>query len=510
MVEIILSCEEAGCCVTTLRPYQQYQYEQIPRLLAKHKHIIVQDPPGAGKSVIISHTVRRIQAAGKVALVLTHRTKIHSQLVAHCQAHPIQASTDHITIDGGGCYVAMNQTLVRRPFILQQLQQFEQANQLIIITDECRNGNFCKVFDMLPSAMRIGFDATPAWKWAKFLPNYYKALLPGPQIKQLQEEGHLVPFEYYEMQTKLDGLKKGTNGEFTEASQDDVFGEANIYDGLVEQLRSFAGSYSKGLIFCASIKSCEKLYEQLTSEGFNPVRYHSALSKADGAYQMAAFTQHNTSNLLLSVSALSEGFDYPPLDFEVLYRATSSLPLFIQMGMRCSRPSPRTGKTRSIILDFGGNHTRHKSMTMDRDWEALWRPPPKLPKTGAGVANIAYCPVCEFIVSPLAKSCPNCGHIFPEAEVKLREGILVRIQQEEDSLRGKRLSQLTAAELVVYSKMSGRTKLAVRVARALDQTTPGYLAAFAKEMGYKNGWLHHQSLMSKPGEKILFTDVLIR
>src|SRR5690349_8390107 len=233
--------------MTTLRPYQQAQYEAIPLLLKEHRAIIVQDPPGAGKSVIIEHTTRRIINAGRIALVLTHRNKIHQQLVQHCQAHAITAKTDWIDITPGQCYVAMNQTLIRRPHILSQLTA--HVNRLVIITDECRNGNFCTVFDLLPTALRIGFDATPAWRWAKFLPKYYNALLPGPQISTLTQEGNLVPFEYYEMQTKLDGLQKGSNGEFTEESQDRVFAEASIYDGLVRTLHEWNGRYRKGLIF---------------------------------------------------------------------------------------------------------------------------------------------------------------------------------------------------------------------------------------------------------------------
>jgi superfamily II DNA or RNA helicase len=491
--------------MTILRPYQKQLYDAIPIKLKQHKSVIVQAPPGSGKSVIIAHTVLRIIAAGKIPLVLTHREKIHGQLIEHCSAKSIDASVKFIQIEIGHCFVAMNQTLLRRPFILSQLKALEHL--IVIIADECRNGNFCSVFDMLPSAFRIGFDATPAYKWAKFLPKYYKELIPGPQISELQKEGNLIEFEYYEMQTKLDGLKRGSNGEYTEQSQDEVFSKSILYDGLVTELHNFNGRYKKGLIFCASIKSCEKLYTDLTEAGFNPVRYHSGLSKAEGSHQLAMFTKLNQSSLLISVSALSEGFDYPPLDFEILYRATTSLPLFIQMGMRCSRPSPN--KSKSIILDFGGNHTRHKSMYMDRDWSVLWKAPPIVRKS-AGVANIKYCPMCEFIMSALSKSCPNCGYIYPEQEIKLKEGELIRVSEEQAKLKGRRVSTLSPSELALYAKTNSKSKFATRIAKARDQQQPGFLVAFARAMGYKNGWLYHQSLSTRPNERIEFTDITLR
>lgn len=489
---------------TTLRPsYQLPMFNEIPKLLSLYKWLLVQSPAGSGKSVLIAHLCARIMAAGKIPLVLTHRGKIQLQLIGHCDGVSIDAKVDHLFISVGHTYVAMQQTLANRPAILSQLLSLN--NKLVIIADEAHFGIFKKTFDLLPDAYRIGFSATPAWKWAKWLPDYYKALLPGPQISTLIQEGSLVNFDYYEMQSNLDGLDKNKQGEFTEESQFKVFGQASIYDDLQKHLRDWSGKYKKGVIFCSSIKHANKLHEQLQSE-FNCVKYHSEMGK-DGSYEMGKFTDLNLSNLMITVSALAEGWDYPALDFVVLYRATSSLPLFIQMGMRASRPC--TGKTHATVLDFGGNHSRHKSMIMDRDWEVLWRPPDKVPKSGGGVAPICNCPSCDMILFATAKSCFNCGFMFPDKEYELKKGELVRIQEQAEAdrltVQGRRISTLSPIELAYYAKAANKSQFAVRVARSHYLTqliTNGpemnWLHLFGAAMAslhpgkYEDKWLNYQ------------------
>lgn len=508
---------------TTLRPsYQAPMYEAIPVALRDYKWVIVQSPAGSGKSVIMSHTVARIINAGRIPLVLTHRITIQTQLLNHCQGISIDSDASHVFIRPGHCFVAMSQTLIKRPNIMSQLISF--ADNIIILIDECHYGIFNKLLDLLPNAYRVGFSATPAWRWAKHLSSHYNHIITGPQISTLISEGSLCGFDYYEMKTNLDGLTKNTTGDFSEQSQFEVFDRSNIFDGLTDQLKAFEGKYKKGAIFCSSIKQCDKVHATLKDVGYNPVKCHSKLK--DATYQKAQFEILNESNLMVSVSSLAEGWDFPSLDFEVLYRATTSLPLYIQMGMRCSRPSP--GKKESIVVDFGGNNTRFGgsdnlcSMTMDRDWEALSKPPIVLPKTGQSPGAIKYCPACDYLLSALARSCCNCGYIYPEAEILLKQGELVRIEQQaaadKAKVQGRRISTLDPIELAYYAKTANKKKFAMRIAKSRGVTESEYLTMFGAAMGYKSQWADRQlqdiaieaSYYTGPGEyNVPFADVIV-
>lgn len=497
--------------MTILRPYQLDIYNEIPRRL-KLGPVLVQAPARSGKSKIISATAERIISKGLVPIVLTHRDKIKRQLVDHCNGESIDSDVEHIFIQSGRCYVAMNQSLLKRPSILSQIVQL--GSKVVFLIDEAHRSDFNKTFDIAPLSHKTGFTATPAWKWSKFLPSRYKSLIHGPQVSTLIESGNITPIEYYEMRNELDELKKGSNGEYTEESQFKIFDKAKLYDGLFIQLAKF--QFNKAIVFCASKKAADQLDIQMQAHNYRSTVYYSGLPK----YNLAKFTELDECNVLITVSALSEGFDHPPIDFNILWRATSSLPLFIQMGMRGATPYP--GKAKTTVLDFGGNNSRFggraniQALTMDRDWNALWQPPEVIPKSGGGVAAIKNCPACDFIISAMARSCCNCGYIYPEAAMKLKEGELIKIEHDRlaaeavaRSLAGKRISHLNPTELAIYAKDRNKKPFAARVAKWQEQQRPGWLGEYAKNMGYKPGWAKWQ-LENMDSAHIEFHDIMIR
>lgn len=500
----------------TLREYQRVIYERIPVQL-KLGPVLVQSPARSGKSKIIAATVARIIAAGKIPVVLTHRDKIQKQLIGHCNGVTIDAGVDHIFIDTGKCYIAMTQTLINRPLVISQLQTL--GSQIVLIADEAHRGDFNKTFDLLPQAYLIGFTATPAWRWAKFMPDYYKSIIHGPQVKELIALGNITPINYYEMRNDLTGLKKSKTGEFTEKSQQAVFDRAKLYDGLFAELPSF--QFKKCIVFCASKLSADALLDQFLQHGYRATKYYSGMKL--GQYELSRFTVLDEVNVLVTVSALSEGFDFAGIDLNILYRATSSLPLFIQMGMRGATPQEDGSKKQTTVLDFGGNNSRfggHQdviALTMDRDWEVLWLPPIKEPKPKDGVGAIKNCPACEYIVSAQAKSCSNCGYIFTAEEMRLKEGELVKIQedvnkknQQYKELLGRRISTLSPLELAFYANQRDKKTFCARIAKAQEQKHPGWLAQYAEAIGYKPGWATYQIENHIPAEPLEFTDVTIK
>lgn len=508
-----------------LRPYQKKIFDDIPITLRDNGNngVLVQAPARSGKSHIISSTTQRIINANKglIPVVLTHRGKIHKQLINHCSGISIDADTEYIFIQPGHCYVAMHQSLIKRQSIISQL--IAAGNKVILIIDECHRGDFVKMFELLPQATRIGFSATPAWKWAKHLPKWYASLIHGPQPQELIKMGNITPIDYYEMRNDLSTLSKGSTGDFTEASQQLTFDKAQLYDGLFIELASF--KFNKCIVFCASKKSADLINDQFITNGYRAVKYYSGLK--NGSYELAKFTELDQANVLVTVSALSEGFDYTKIDFNILWRATTSLPLFIQMAMRGATPDPC--KTITTVLDFGGNNSRFggkkniNALIMDRDWHALSQQPPVLPKTSNGVAAIKNCVACDFIISALARSCSNCGYIYPEAEVKLKEGELIKIEHDlaavkdqAAALMGRRISSLTAPELALYAKEKDRKKICMRVAKSKAITDNQFIADYGKSMGYKSGWADRELrniaeiLQEQPEYKIEYFDMIVK
>jgi len=506
----------------TLRPYQKNACAKIRDLLPLGG-VLRQSPARSGKSKEIAALAYWAVMTGKVPLILTHRGKIFRQLVEHCQAVKIDAKSGNVGILKGHCYVAMQQTIINRPAILEQLACL--GPDLLIIADEAHRGDFNKTFDHLSagkagSAGLIGFTATPAYKWAKHLDRYYANFVEGLQIAELTALGNITPMRYFEMRNDLSKLVKANTGEFTEASQEATFDRPGLYDGLFEELPKF--TFNKAIIFCASKKSCNKLQQQFDQHAgsYRAVTVYSGM--AAGPANLLNF-EHGDANVLISIRSLSEGYDNNAIDLCILWCAIGSLPLYMQAGARPCTPAPN--KPLCTVIDFGGNNTRFGgsadrcALTMDRDWDSMRKPPLTHPRLPSGVAAIQYCPQCEYILSALAKTCSNCGYKFPEAHVRMKEGELVEIQAQAAQVAakvggfiGRRISDLLPSELALYAKERKRHALCVRVAKAKEQIAPGWLAAYQQAAGYKNGWAKRlvSELSAAPEVKIEYSDLVCK
>src|SRR5690606_36194766 len=266
----------------------------------------------------------------------------------------------HVHIKGGGLYIAMAQTLARRPLIIAQLAALEFPP--LIIVDEAHIGTPSNIIRRLIEASNpyiLGFTATPDARVAKHLPELYNSCVVCCQVDDLIQQGFLCSYQHLARSKADTNILEMRNGEFTEQSQQAAFGKSAVYDGIFEDLR--VQPFTKAMIFVASIKQAREMNERLRAEGFASVEYHSQLENA--SYELAKFTDLNLANICVSVASLSKGFDCPSVDLVILNRATTSLPLYLQMIGRGSRPvwslDGKPTKTHFRVLDYGGNWERH-------------------------------------------------------------------------------------------------------------------------------------------------------
>lgn len=492
----------------TLRPYQQDFVNNLAVGLRDHRRVIACAPTGSGKSKMFIEVARRSIENGRAVVIISETTKIFDQIIGEAGGIEIANGKKHVHIRGGQLYIAMAQTLSRRPLILQQLVDLEFPP--LIIVDEAHIGTPSNIIRRLIESSNpyiLGFTATPDARVAKHLPELYNSCVVCCQVDELIQQGFLCSYQHL-ARTKADtDILEMRNGEYTESSQDAAFGTAAVYDGIFEDLRTV--SFSKCMIFVASIKQASELTERLQQEGFAAVEYHSKIENA--AYELAKFTELGIANICVSVAALTKGFDCPSVDLVILNRATTSLPLYLQMIGRGSRPVWNNGvatKTHFKVLDYGGNWERHGLYFEDRDWEKMWDVT-KRKKKGEGIGTVSLCENCESIISAAQRICPWCGHERPLTEQELEQGELVEVTSHYTQLVGRRISELSPGELAIYAKLKKKQVFAARVAKAKEQLHSGFLQAFAAAMGYKPNWAEIQKRMIG-ATPIEFTDILLR
>lgn len=490
----------------TLRPYQQKFADEIIKALAKYRQILACSATGSGKTKTFIYLAKRAHAKGLTVLVLTEATKIYDQLTAELPAGNINSEIKDGYIAPGNIYIAMAQTLSRR---IKMIQQFQELGQnLLIINDEAHIGTATKLLLQLliNDPMLIGFTATPDFRFAKHLPLLYKACIVGPQPDELVNDGFLCSYQHFaRVRANMDELKI-KNGEFTEESQERVFESKRVFDGLIEDLRNT--TFKRAIVFTSSIKHCDHVTSMLNENNFNAFSIHSKSPTSDQAFDMAQYKDLSTPiNICVSVGVLTKGFDFPAIDLIVLNRATTSLPLFLQMIGRGSRTSE--GKSVFRVLDYGENYKRHGLWDSEIDWAKKWN---QKPKKKEGVAPVRMCPICDFINSTSSTKCTNCGHEFIKivTEDEKSETKIIELTAVYRTLIGRKISTLSPKELALYAKLKNKKPFAARIAKSHTQTgRPNFIHEYGAAMGYKQYWAQYNEPNGNEG-KVEFTDITLR
>jgi superfamily II DNA or RNA helicase len=494
----------------SLRPYQDSFVNDIRKAVVKHQAVIGCAATGAGKSKIFIAITTKAIAKGSTVLIMTESTKIFNQISEELgdRCIEIKAGNKLTTIHKGRCYVAMSQTLARRPELINYF--IHLGKNLLSIDDETHIGVSGKIVAQFPDAYKIGFTATPQGEHLKTIFNH---LVIGPQPAQLVDEGYLTPC-VHKARIAIDSKDLVMkNGEFTEASQQKTFETKRVFDGLTEDLYKL--KYRKAVIFCSSIEHCQTVARVLELCGFNCAQMHSRQTKEEQAAALHNFKRSDWVNIMVSVGMVTKGFDEPKIDLVVLMRATTSLPLFLQMIGRGSRVLPeemnipkgdRAIKPYFTVLDYGENWKRLGRWIDYRDWETIWREEKK--KKGGGVAPVKLCPACESIINAVATECEFCGFKFTKKEPETPPPSELR--DVSITWTGKKLSQFTAKELAEFAIMRNSKSLALRVAKRNEQLSQGFLKFYGKYMGYKSSWYYVVTRDMKPTDPpIQYRDAVI-
>ncbi len=479
----------------TLRPYQQQFVDEIRQKLFEKQKVIACMATGGGKTKCFLAISKMAIERKKTVLIISESSKIFKQIsdeIGNCTN--IVSSVKHLDIVPNTAFVAMGQTLVKRPFMVTQFANL--GSNLLVIYDECHVATCFKLLLQLKDAYHIGFSATPVGNHLSLL---YNDIIIGKQAQELVELGFLSPYHHFERRvTNLSNLKKGSNGDYTEASQEDVFKKAEVYNGVFEDIKKFP--YKKCMVFTSSIAHCEDTAHKFRSQGYKVAVVHS--QNKESSFELFQFMDIlSDTNICISVGVLTKGFDAPFVDLIILLRATTSLALFNQMTGRGSRISPFTNKTHWTVLCYGGNATRHMPWNYSHPWEDMWNKKPK--KKTDGVPPVKICPICEAMVHVSATKCDACGHIFIKPPPTAKETELVEINVAYNALRGRNISTLTPLELRDYVRSTNKKAYGIRIAKAKGFD---FLCKYSKAMGYKAGFAYS----NQTHEVIHFADIVIR
>lgn len=463
----------------TLRPYQKKLIDDIRLKFAQGlRRVILQLSTGGGKTVIFTHMVKTASERGNRCLILTDRIELLEQSGGTFDRLNIQYSnitSETRSVPNSRVCVAMVETIKRR--VKQRLDFTIYLKSLdLLIIDEAHKAAFDPIFDYLkPECYVIGATATPVRQNAKKpLSDYFSAIVEGPSIWQLIKDGYLSKPRYFGVSTDLSTVKIKA-GEFDERDQERVFTEVRVFEGLKENIARHAARM-KTMIFCPSVASSQQVAHDLGC-----LHVDGSMPPAERDRILTEF--ENTPGSMLSNCAITTtGYDHPGIECIILYRATTSLPLYLQMIGRGSRVTEQ--KRTFIILDFGMNIQRFGYWHIDRTWSL--NPPPRKNRNKDDVFPVKFCPACGAVMSVNVKTCEYCGYVWPITE---KERIFAELQELSYSEVQKKMAQAATVEEMEQIRVGKGYKVGYLLHKF---TTEQQFKEYEQLKGYRRGWAEIQ------------------
>jgi len=446
------------------------------------RRLILCSPTGSGKTVMFTYMVARALDKGKQAIIFTDRVELLRQsngALDQFGIKPTLIEANRTRLDvSGNCFIAMAQTFSRRKDATEYTDLLARMD--LVIIDEAHKQTFNPLLPYInPKAVVIGATATPLRRGKQeCLSKFYKALHAPVQVQELISQGYLAEPTTYGMTQDLSGIRmKGDDYDTEQMAQ--RFSERKVFTGVVQNYAKVCPG-KKAIVFASNIASSKEVCEALQGAGFNARHVDGEMPKSLRAETLAWFKQ-STNGILCNCDLMTTGFDEPSIEVVILYRATASLPLFMQMVGRGSRVTPT--KTRFTVLDFGNNVQTHGFWETNREWSLK----KKRKRESAGVGGVKNCKKCEAIIPVAAMECKHCG--FEYERKPKPPGEVVSLQM---------LTKAQGMEMAKQSTMYQKAQLAK--AKVISPfwvlhncKTRAEAEEFVSYMGWRRGWLYHNA-----------------
>lgn len=331
----------------------------------------------------------------------------------------------------------------------------------VIIPDEahhCCASTHAKVLEAYPDAWKIGLTATPERLDRRGLKDHFDAILEGPSMRWLIDNGHLADYKIFAPPSVDVSGVHTMAGDFNKAELEDVLAKSTITGDAVREYKKHADG-KRAIVRSLSREDSRKVAEAFTQAGYSAVHIDGTTPDGERAAMFSAFKRGDIS-ILCNVELFGEGVDVPGVECCIDLRPTKSLTMYLQFIGRALRSAP--GKDKAIIIDHAGNVERHGLPDDPREWSLEG-------KIKREVRKIFTCKHCYGVFAVYFTVCPSCGALVEQTRQGRGGPVQVDGELKEidlDAMRQRRQYDLDRKR-----------------ARTLEE-----LQAYGRQKGYKDGW----------------------
>lgn len=419
-----------------LRPDQlQLKAETYGHWQAGARNVLIVQPTGGGKSVVVSDIVKEIDDTRASQTVIAHRRELVGQMSLHVARvgvrHRIIAPPkviSHITalhrFHYGRSFVDPNaraavagiDTLNARADLLRGFTQqcsYWTIDEAHHVLDGNKWGNGVKLF---PNARGLGVTATPERADGNGLSResdgVFDAMVLGPTMRQLIDMGALTDYQIVipKSDFKVGELVVGASGEYTPGSVKRATENSHIVGDVVKHYLTYANG-KLGVTFAPDVKTANDMAERFNAAGIPAVSISADTDETLRDDYIERF-RAGQLRMLVNVDLFGEGFDLPAIEVVIMARPTASLAVYLQQFGRALRIMP--GKLYGLVIDcvsnvanpYFGLPDKHRLWSLGRRER---RSKLRNPEDDIPVKTCVNQPACGRAYSGLLRECPYCG-----------------------------------------------------------------------------------------------------
>ena len=405
----------------SLRGYQQEAVDAVVKyLLEKKGNPLVALPTGSGKSHvqagIIKELLRRYPRTQIICL--THVKELIEQNVEKLKLYIPGADIGVYSAGLGRKELGRQITFAG----IQSIYLRDIETPHIVIIDECHlvpkdgSGMYRQFLgalkDVNPNVRVIGLTATPYRMRGGMLTGgkgkVFDCIAYNLPVQRLIDEGVLCSVKSAETSSSIDTSKvKIQAGEYNIKQLGSVADEEHVTGAAIKDAFKHGHNRRSWLFFCVSVAHTNHVADALRRAGVTAAPITGETLPEDRTKWIADYKKGDIK-ALVNCNVLTTGFDAPETDMIVLLRPTVSPGLYVQMVGRGMRPAE--GKNACLVLDYGGNISRHGPI----DDVAM-----PVESSGKGEAPVKFCPICLAECHLSLRMCEECGHEFQMEEKEL-------------------------------------------------------------------------------------------
>ncbi|KAI1267184.1 P-loop containing nucleoside triphosphate hydrolase protein [Xylariaceae sp. FL1019] len=361
----------AGTRVQSTQPMRlrEYQEECIQSVLSSlkqgHKRLGISLATGAGKTVVFTQMIERIQPSSNTAtqtLILAHRRELVEQAARHC-SNTYPNKTVEIEMGNMHASGSADITIASIQSITSgdRISKFDPKLFKLVLVDEAHHivaPGYLRTLEHFDldsknpsSPLLVGVSAT----FSRF-----DGLRLGAAIDEIVYHKDYVDmigekwlsnvvFTTVESTADISRVRKGANGDFQPGELSRAVNTEQINEITVRSWLARAKGRKSTLVFCVDLAHVSQLTRTFRQHGIDARFVTGDTPRVERGERLEAF-KNGEFPVLVNCGVFTEGTDIPNIDCVILARPTRSRNLLVQMIGRGMRLHPN--KTDCHVIDM--------------------------------------------------------------------------------------------------------------------------------------------------------------